>query len=155
MRDEDKTKHQLMNELVTVRQRIQELECLEAKWKQEKEAAQKSEQKWEALTNSASDGFIILDAELNLVHVSTTAWFYRLGITKENMVGKSITELVPDTRKTDIHDRYAELVRTGGPASIETLVSRPKLGGVRLDADVAVKAVRRGEGLFIIATDLN
>lgn len=49
MKDEDKTKNQLIDELVKTRQRITELEALKARRKQVEQALLKSEEKFRGL----------------------------------------------------------------------------------------------------------
>jgi len=55
MKDEEKTKEQLINELVKLHQRITELEKLEAKRKQAGEALRESEEKFRTLVEELSE----------------------------------------------------------------------------------------------------
>ena len=55
MRDEDKTKEQLINELAELHQRIAELEALETQRKQMAEAPRKSKGLVETVFDSVSD----------------------------------------------------------------------------------------------------
>ncbi len=57
MKDEDKTKEQLMDELVEIRQRITELEASELQHRRVEEALRQSQQNYEAIVNSI-DGIV-------------------------------------------------------------------------------------------------
>ena len=64
MKDEDKTKEQFINELVELRQRIAELEALEAehRW-----AEQKTREYAESIVDTVREGLLVLDADLRII----------------------------------------------------------------------------------------
>lgn len=63
MKDEHKTKEQLMNELVALRQRVAELEASETERKRAKEALRESKQLLERAVGSILDAVFIIDAD--------------------------------------------------------------------------------------------
>jgi PAS domain S-box-containing protein len=60
MKDEDKTKKQLLDELILVRGRMAELEKAESERKQTEEALQQSESKYRTLFDQATDGIMMM-----------------------------------------------------------------------------------------------
>ena len=64
MRDENKNKEQLINELNKLRQRIGELEAADSKHKQARDALRESEEKYRNLTERASDGIAIIQDKI-------------------------------------------------------------------------------------------
>ena len=63
MKDESKTKQQLLAELAALRQRLAELEIAETKRQQAEAALQASETRYRRLFEAAQDGILILDAD--------------------------------------------------------------------------------------------
>jgi len=64
MKDKDKTKEQFINELVELRQRIAELEVLEA---EHKRLAQETREYAESIVDTVRDGLVVLDADLRVI----------------------------------------------------------------------------------------
>ena len=63
MKDKDKTKEQIINKLMQLRQRITKLEKLETEHQRTKEALRQSEEKYRTLAENAMDGFYIITSE--------------------------------------------------------------------------------------------
>ena len=64
MKDEDKTKEQFINELVELRQRIAELEALEA---EHKRAEQETREYAESIVDTLREPLVVLDADLRVI----------------------------------------------------------------------------------------
>ena len=60
MRDEDKTKRQLINELLQIRRKITELKASEAERKRAKIELKQSEERYRSLVEDINDGYFIL-----------------------------------------------------------------------------------------------
>jgi len=97
MRDEDKTKAQLINEneLVELRQRIAELEASETERKRVEEALQASETRYRRLFESAKDGILILDADTGQIAAVNPFLIEMLGYCQEELLGKTLWEIGP------------------------------------------------------------
>lgn len=117
-----------------------------------KRAEEKLRENRERLTSfmeSATDSFLLLDRDLNIVEVNKVA-LERMYLNREETIGRSLLDIVPDLKETGRYDRYMEVIKTGKPYFIDDFISHPKFGNVR----TSLKAFRVGDGLGIIATDI-
>jgi len=95
MEDKEKTKEQLMDELVKLRQQITELQKSEIKHRQTEETLRENEEKYRILVEMAADGVVIETVEGRILECNTAgAKIY--GYTKEEMVGLTLADLVPE-----------------------------------------------------------
>ncbi len=96
MRDQDKTKEQLIDELVELRQRIAELETSESQRERAEEALRQSEEELRAIFDGARDGIIVLDKTGRVVRINRYAQEIG-GYTEDELVGKrlDVLEMVP------------------------------------------------------------
>ncbi len=110
MKDQDKTKDQLMNELAELRQRITELEASESRLKRAEEALRQSEEELRAIFDGARDGIMVLDRTGKVMRINK----YILevgGYTEEELVGKRIDvlEMVPSQSMAKILAAFDKL----------------------------------------------
>ena len=99
--------------------------------------------------NSATDGFFVLDSKLNYLDINEAA-LKITGLTKEEVVGKNVTDVEPDIEKTGRYDRYMEVIKTGKPFFVDDLIPNPKFGDIQL----ALSAFKVGDGLGVTIVDL-
>lgn len=148
MRDEAKSKHQLIEELRQMRRRIAELEQAATESERAQQRLRDSEARWRAMIENAFDGISIVSPEGITLYTSPAA--YRLmGVTPEEVTGKSILEAIhPDDRPRLIQnmtrllqtpggvltDSYRFLHKDGSWHVIEStgksLVNDPRIGGI-------------------------
>jgi len=84
MKDEDKTKEQLLDELILMRRRMAELEKAESERKQAEEALQQSESKYRTLFDQATDGIMMMPiGETNFTVNESFAKLHGYGSPKE------------------------------------------------------------------------
>jgi diguanylate cyclase (GGDEF)-like protein/PAS domain S-box-containing protein len=95
MRGKEKTKEQLMDELVKLRQQITELEKSETKHQQIEESLTENEKKYRILVELAADGILIETVEGRILECNT-AGAKMFGYTKEKMMNLTLTDLVPE-----------------------------------------------------------
>ncbi len=129
MKDEDKTKEQLINELAGLRQRVGELEILESKHKQAEETLRESDKKYRSLFENMLNAFayckILVDENnqpIDYVHLEVNdAWERSIGLKREDVIGKKITEVIPGIKesKTDLISIYGEVALTGEATEFE------------------------------------
>jgi len=86
MKDQNKTKKQLVSELVELRQRITELEALENKFSQAKEALRQSEARYRTLFEDSRDAVYITTLGGKVIDVNK-AFLDLLGYTKGELAG--------------------------------------------------------------------
>jgi len=95
MRGKEKTKEQLMDELVKLRQQITELQKSEVKHQQIEESLTENEKKYRILVELAADGILIETVEGRILECNT-AGAKMFGYTKEKMMSLTLTDLVPE-----------------------------------------------------------
>ncbi len=171
MRNETKSKRQLIEETEQLRRRIAELEGATAKSDRVHQALRDSEARWRAMIEHAFDGISIVSPEGVTLYTSPSA--YRLmGVTPEEVTGKSILEAIhPEDRPRLIQnmerllqtpggmhsDSYRFLHKDGSWHVIEStgknLVDDPRIGGIvvnyrditeRRKAEEAIKRLNEG-----------
>jgi len=95
MKDKEKTKEQLMSELVKLHQQITELQKSEIKHQQTEETLGENEEKYRILVEMAADGVLIETVEGRILECNTAgAKIY--GYTKEEMIGLTLADVVPE-----------------------------------------------------------
>lgn len=119
--------------------------------KQTEASLQASEARFGNFMDSATEGFVLYDSQLNLVAINKSALaVFPDGCSEESLKGRNILEIAPDMKEPDRYDRYLNVVRTGEPFAIDDLVPHPKFGNRHL----SVKAFRVGEGLGMAISDV-
>lgn len=94
MKDKEKTKEQLIDELAKLRQKITELQKSEIKHQQIEETLGKDEEKYRILVELAADGVLIETVEGRILGCNTAvAKIY--GYSKEEMMNLTLADLVP------------------------------------------------------------
>jgi len=98
MKDKDKTKDQLIKELVEIRPRFAELERMETEYKQSVESLRESEEKSRLLLDSTGEGIYGVDLEGNCTF-SNPACLRLLGYGDVgDLLGKNMHEIIHHTR---------------------------------------------------------
>jgi len=113
-------------------------------------ALKESEERMAAFMSSATDSFLIFDADLNLVSLNDNALKTRRS-RRRKIIGKNVLELSANVRESGRYEKYLEVLRTGEPCRIEDVVDR--LDGEKKYRSVSIFPV--GSGLGIIATDIS
>ena len=116
MKDEDKTKEQLINELENLRQRIAELEKVETRRKKVEKVLKEPEACYNTIFENTGTAMVIIEEDEKISLVNTE--FEKLsGYSKEELEGKkSLTEFVvkDDLKKTK---EYRPLRRVNSKAA--------------------------------------
>jgi PAS domain S-box-containing protein len=117
--------------------------------KQAEDALRRIEERLSSFMNSASDSFYLLDADLNFVEINERGLAI-IGKNREDVIGKNITEIVPDVKESGRYEKHLEVIRTGQPFVIDHFIPHPVFG----DLDFMLKSFKVGDGLGVIATDI-
>ncbi len=114
MKDENKTKKQLINELVELRKSVTELETLKAGCKQTEEKIKS----YQFIVESAHDAIFFKDLESRYV-IANTMTLKVFGLSKEEVIGKNDYEIMPNKEeaKKNIEDDQF-VFKTGKPEKI-------------------------------------
>jgi len=110
-----------------------------------------SRETFRSFINSSTQTFSIWDSKLNLIDCNEA--FHKdffPNEKREDIIGKNILNLTPDTKKSGIYDRYIEVIKTGNPTRIDDFVSSSKFGKKHL----SITAFKVGNGLGLIIDDI-
>ncbi len=99
--------------------------------------------------DSASDSFYLLDKDLRFVDMNRKG-LELVGMCKDEVVGKHITELVPDVESSGRLAMHQQVLETGESFTLDNFVSHPKFGQMHF----ILKSFRVGDGLGVIASDI-
>jgi len=118
MKDENKTKTQLINELRKMRRKIAELEALKNKHKQAEEELRESEEKYRVLVESTEDHIYLIDKNckylfMNEKHLS------RLGLKKGQIIGKPYGAFHTPQETEDFAKKVKQVLETNKSLSYE------------------------------------
>ncbi len=119
MKDKDKTKAQLINELKELCHRIAKLERLESDRRQTEEALKASETRYRELVNYMSSGVAVYEAVENGQDF-IFKYFNRAGeqierISKKELIGKSVQEMSPSVKEFGLFEVFQRVWQTGEP----------------------------------------
>ncbi|EKD37441.1 MAG: PAS/PAC sensor signal transduction histidine kinase [uncultured bacterium] len=93
MNDQEKTKPQLLNELLELRLRVAGLELLAKEYKHANEALQKSEEKFSKAFLASPDGITIARLRDGMIFDINESFVRITGYTRDEVIGKSVAEL--------------------------------------------------------------
>ncbi|MDM8517684.1 response regulator, partial [Desulfobacterales bacterium HSG16] len=99
--------------------------------------------------DSATDGFILFDSELNHIEMNKAA-FTITGLTRKDVIGENIIDIIPNIKETSRYDEFIKAMKTGVPYQDSDLTHFPLTG----DKHIELKAFKVSEGLGIIFNDI-
>lgn len=100
MKDKNKTREQLINELTGLRQRLAGSQALEARCKKAKQALRESENKYRQLFLAETDAIVLFDAEtLQFIDINNAAQSL-YGYTKEEFLKLKIQDISAEVEET-------------------------------------------------------
>ena len=117
MKDQTKTKQALIQELSSLKHRIQELERAESERKQVEEALQEREEKYRTILQSIEDGYFEQDLAGNFIFLNNSmSRIY--GYPKEELMGMNYKQHTdPENGKKCFH-AYVNIYKTGQPGKV-------------------------------------
>jgi PAS domain S-box-containing protein len=114
MKDQDKTKEQVMHELAGMRQRVAELEAATTEHKRVEEASQRQREELQAILDSVPALIFYKDKENRFIRVNRTC-AEALGRPTEEIEGKSCFEIFPPDQAEDYWRNDKEVMKSGRP----------------------------------------
>lgn len=110
-----------------------------------------SKERLSGFMESATDGFILYDSDLNLVEINKAALeIFPPETGKEDVLGKNIREIPLVINDTVRLKRYMDVIKTGRPSFTSVHGSHNRLGEIYL----SVRAFEVGGGLGIVFADI-
>jgi len=147
MEEKEKTKEQLIDELMKLHRQITELEKSEIRHQQIEKASTDNEEKYRILVELAADGILIETVEGRILECSTAgAKIY--GYAKEEMIGLTIADLVPEEFSKKLPKVITDKETTHG--IFVPRISKKKDGTI-FPTEIATKIVRIGGKPRLIA----
>ncbi|MFX0204501.1 MAG: PAS domain S-box protein, partial [Candidatus Hodarchaeota archaeon] len=119
-------------------------------WKEMDRAKRETEERLRKFMESATDGFTLLDSNLNFIDINK-AGLTGLGSSREEVIGKNFLEIFPKLRDSDTYEKYLEVLKTGNPYYIDDIDSAPLIR----QKYYSVRAFKVGNGLGILTTDIS
>ena len=139
MKDEDKTKKQLINELTELRQRIAELQASEAERKRAEAALRESEQRYRQLFEGIGDAVMVYSSQGRFLDCNG-ATLQRLGYSREELLRLGAADIVHPDSHLVMKDNQERI--WAGETTVVESAHRCKDGRVR--ENVAVLRPSRG-----------
>ncbi|MFC1568980.1 PAS domain S-box protein [bacterium] len=109
----------------------------------------KSEDRLSAFMNSATDSFYLFDSTFKMVEMNQSG-LKLLGKSREAVIGKHMTDIMPDIESSGRLNNYKRVLKTGKSHEIENFVPHPMSN----DRYFKIKSFKVGDGLGVIATDI-
>ncbi|MFX1518039.1 MAG: ATP-binding protein [Promethearchaeota archaeon] len=123
----------------------------EEELRQSEKRFRESEERLRAFMDSATDAIELWDSDFHLIECNQkVVEEFPEATKKEDLIGKHITELIPDLEASGRYDQYLEVIKTGKPFIVESITPHPKFG----DKFYSVKAFKVGNGVGMITSDI-
>lgn len=146
MKDKERTKEQLIDELVKLPQKITELKKLNIKYQQIEETLRESEEKYRILSEATTDCILIETVEGRVLECNT-AGAKMFGYNKKDMIGLTIADRVPEEFAKKLPKVVTEKEATQG--FFVSRISKKKDGTI-FPTEIATKIVNiRGKHRLI------
>lgn len=114
MKDKNRAKKQLLNELTEMRQRIAELEALETERKRAEEALRESEEKYRTILESIEDGYFEVDIRGNFTFFNDSMCKIS-GYTKDELMGMNNRQYMNQENAKKVYQTVNKVYTTGKP----------------------------------------
>jgi len=117
--------------------------------KKAEEALKNSEKRLSNFIESAADGFILFDSELNHIEMNKAA-LEITGLKRKEVIGKNVIDTVPNIKESGRYHEYKKVIKTGVPFHIGDLANHP----LTPERNIELKAFKVGDGLGINFSDI-
>lgn len=144
MEDEDKTKEELLNELVELRQRVSEMEKLQTEHKKIEVLLRESEEKFRLAFENAKDAILWADPEAGLIINCNKAAEILLEKKREEIIGSHQTMLHPPEKRGYFANQFKRHIEEKGAVDdeAEVITKSGKITPVHITASATLVAGR-------------
>lgn len=123
----------------------------EEELRQSEKRFRESEERLRIFMDSATDAIELWDSKFHLIECNQAVVDEFLEASKkEDLIGRHITELIPDLKESGRYDQYVDVLRTGKPFFLDSYAPHPKFG----DKYFSVQAFKAGDGIGIVTRDI-
>jgi len=146
MKDKEKTKKQLIDELTKLRPRIAELEAFESKHKRTEEALRENEEKYYGLFYNSTDFIYVLDSKGTFVEVNRAAEVLT-GYSKSELIGMNFKDYISPEYHKRVFNAFYNVFTTGKQLRnfpLEVIVK----DGTKKYFEINVGPLRKGEQII-------
>jgi PAS domain S-box-containing protein len=112
-------------------------------------AFKESSERLQKFMDSATEGFILFDAQLNVIDVNDYL-LKKFNVKKKDIIGVNMLDFSIGAWETGRYDLYRKVMETGEPCVLDDVVTPSAWG----DLHVALKAFKVGDGLGMIVRDI-
>ncbi len=157
MKDQDKTKEELVSELEELRRRVAALEASESEWQRTEEALHGSEERFRLLVEAIPQPIWRSDPDGNVMEFNRR-WYEYTGQTAEEAKGSGWTKALHPDEAAMVVDKVRAGITSGTPIEIVNRLRRVSDGGYRWHLARAVPMNDRSGktiGWFGCATDID
>ncbi len=149
MKDEQKTKKQLVSEMIKLRRRITELEASESEHRQAEDALRETTDYLDKLFNYANAPIIVWDPDTRITRFNH-AFEHLTGYTVAEVIGKKLQILFPESSREESLKKIANTLSGEYWESVEIPI-------LRKDKDIRIALwnsanIQAGDGITVIAT---
>jgi two-component system cell cycle sensor histidine kinase/response regulator CckA len=146
MKDADKSKDQLINELAKLRQRVQDLEASENECRRAKEALHESEERFRLMYDEAPVGYHELDREGRIIRVNRRE-LEMLGYNEEELLRRPVWKFVVEEEMT----RQVIMAKIAGDVSFHETFERTyrRKDGTTLPVMIQDRIIRDKKGRIL------
>ena len=117
MKDDDKTKEQLIDEVEEMHQRISALEQSETERKRVEGELRQSEERWRSLAQNIPDIILVVARDGTIQAINRTL----SGGSVEEMIGKSVYDNLSSEHRDTVRESLEQVFQTGQPDTYEIL----------------------------------
>ena len=144
MEDQSKTKQALIQELASLRQRIQELEYSDSERKRAEDALRESQEKYRAIIENMQEGYNEVDLKGNFTFLNESARKI-IGYKREELLGMNYRQYADEENSRKVYHVYNRVYRTGESVkNFEWQIIRKD--GERRDIEVSISLISNAEG---------
>ena len=146
MKDENKTKNQLIKEIADLRKLVVDPETSDPERRHREDARQRSAERYRELADSITDVFFTMDNELRYTYWNRASE-QLTGISAKDALGKHLYDLFPrDEQTRRAKEKYLKVLRTRQP---QHFVNEYQLGGKDFVLEISAYPSKNGLSVFV------